>query len=44
LGTGCWREERAEGDGVWEQVAVERKREILTVLWNRLLDRGEGRV
>jgi len=44
LGTGCWREERVESDGVWEQGARERRGESVTVFGNRVLERGEDRV
>jgi len=44
LGTACWREERAECDGDLEQVAGERRGLSMTVIWNMLLERGEGRV
>jgi len=40
----CWREERAECDGLWEQGAGERRGQIVTVFGNRLLERGEERV
>jgi len=42
--TGCWREERAEFDAVWEQGDGERIGQNLTVFWNRVLERGVGRV
>jgi len=35
----CCREKMSECDGVWEQVAVRGK-----VFWNRLLERGDGRL
>jgi len=36
VGTGCFIEERAECDVVWEQVPGEGKGHIVTVLGNRL--------
>jgi len=44
LGTGCWREERTEFDGAWEQDAGERRGQSVTVLGKRVLERGEERV
>jgi len=34
--------ERAECDGVWEQGAGERRGQSVTVLWNRVLERGDA--
>jgi len=28
--TGCWREDRVDFDGVWEQVAGERRGQIMS--------------
>jgi len=44
LGTGYWREERTEGDGVWEQGAGEKRGQSVRVFGNRTLERGEDRV
>ena len=44
MGTGCWREERTECDGVWEQGAGERRGQSVTVFAKRVLERGENRV
>jgi len=41
LVTGCWREERKERGGVWEQDAGERRGQSVTVFGNRVLERGE---
>ena len=38
----CWREERAQGDGVWEQVPGERRGQGVTIFDNRLLELGEA--
>jgi len=37
-----WREERTEGDGVWEQNAVKKTGQNATVFAKRVLERGEG--
>ena len=42
MGTGCWREESTECDGVWEQGAGERRGQSVTVFGNRLLERAVG--
>jgi len=44
LGTGYWREERIECDGVWEQGLGERRGQSVTVFGNVLLETGEVRV
>jgi len=44
LGTGCWREESAEFDGVWEQGVGEMSGQSVTVFGNRVLEIGEFRV
>jgi len=44
FGTGYWREERAECEGVWEQGAGERREQSVTVFGKRVLERGEDRV
>ena len=36
--------ERAEIDGVWKQVAGERRGQIVMVFGNRVLERGEDRL
>jgi len=37
----CCREERADCDGVWEEIVGERRGQSVTVFVNRLLLRGE---
>jgi len=44
LATECWREERADFDGVLEQVAGERRLLVVTVFRKRLLESGEVNV
>ena len=44
MGTGCWREEKRGFDGVWEQVARERRVQSVTVFANRVLEKGEDRL
>ena len=39
MGTGCWRKERTECDGVMKQGAGERRGEGVTVFGNRVLER-----
>jgi len=38
LGTGCWREETTECDGVWELDAGERRVQNVTVFGNIVLE------
>jgi len=44
LVTGCWIEERAECDGVLEQVPGEKKGQSVTVFGNRVLEGGGDRM
>jgi len=44
LGKGSWIEERTECDGVWEQGAREKRRQSVTVVGNRVLERGKDRM
>jgi len=37
----CWRDERAVGNGVCEQVADNRRGQFMTVFVNMLLESGE---
>ena len=38
MGTGFWREQRADCDGVWEQVDGESRGQSLTVFLNSVLE------
>jgi len=40
----CWRQERTECDGVFEQCFGERRGEVVTVFGNRVLEGGHCRV
>jgi len=44
LGIGCWREERADCDGVWEQGVGGKRGQNVTVFESRVLERREGRM
>ena len=44
VGTRCWREERAEFDGGWEEDGGYRRGQNVAVFGNRVLERGEEKL